>query len=180
MEQLGRGRAFYFQSNQTMKTFTEKQFEVEYLDGRKEVIILRRLPLSEFYQWCSTVSEFRSPLMVALAAQKPLQWADSLTDESFTNLSSEAFKVNFPRAMKLAEAEPVIAIKIYPLMEKMGSVFHSAGLTLNDSSTSQPQEGAAPATQQQSPANSTSTNSSAGSPPSNENKQGAVGTSLST
>lgn len=83
--------------------------EVEYLNGQKETIPLRRLTIRELYQFTHLMAGDKIPELVGLCAARNGEWIDALTDQTFARLVKECVAQNFPRAMALAEADMAIA-----------------------------------------------------------------------
>lgn len=150
--------------------FTEQHLSVTHLDGKTEEVVLRRLPIASFYQWCHALGELKIPLMAALACGKSMDWINDLEDADVGRLSTAAFKVNFPRAVSLANEDHLIAAQILPILDLVQTrlpALASLGIDLTASLPPLPPRDAAEVTPSPSSEISTSTSSSAGSPPTN-------------
>jgi hypothetical protein len=123
---------------------------VEKIDGTTEVLALGYLPLRSLYTWTHHLAGDRIPELVAHAAGKPLEWVDTLTDEAFAALSAKVIQLNFPRAMTLAQTDPIIAVKLAPLVNQFANLLRSTGVMSNASSHVEPPSASAEATPQES------------------------------
>ena len=122
---------------------------VAYLDGRTELLRLRRLTLRELYTWCHLLGAKDTPGLVALCAEKPAPWIDLLTDDSFAALAEICIRLNFPRAMTLSDKDPVIASAISAVVLGMNEatlLVLSRGKKSPPSSIEPPPSASAPAT----------------------------------
>ena len=93
--------------------------DVVYVDGKTERLTLGRLSIRQLYQFTHLLSGDKVPDLVALCAAQPVEWIDTLSDESFAALARLAIELNFPRAMTLAKDDPVIAARVAPLLARM-------------------------------------------------------------
>lgn len=91
-------------------------FDVAYLQGSPETLQIGRLSIRKLYTWTRLLSEDRLPDLVALTVGKPIEWVDTLTDESFAALSTKCIALNFRRAMEMGKTDPTIAVKLGPLL----------------------------------------------------------------
>jgi hypothetical protein len=89
--------------------------EVIYRDGRKETITLGELSIRQLYVLIKQLGNSDSPAMVALCAGKPIEWVDTLSDESFDMLVAKAIELNFNRATDRARSDPVASAMLAPL-----------------------------------------------------------------
>lgn len=90
--------------------------EVTHLDGSHATVTLKRLSIRELYTFAEHARDKRTPAMVALCFGQPAEWVDSLTDESFGELTDRCIALNFRRAMPLAERDPVMAMLVGPMV----------------------------------------------------------------
>ncbi len=105
------------------------------LDGSTEPLSIVRLSLRNLYTWTHHLANDRLPELVALTAGKPIEWVDTIVDESFAALSAKCIELNFPRAMTLGKTDPIIAAKLSPLLNQFAEVLKQsplAGMTLKD------------------------------------------------
>lgn len=123
--------------------------DVTYVDGKTERLTLARLSIRQLYQFTHLLAGDKVPDLVALCAAKPVEWIDTLSDESFAALSRKSIEINFPRAMTLAKDDPVIAARVAPLLARMQLALvqaDSLGPTLSGLSPAPAASGSAPAT----------------------------------
>lgn len=92
---------------------------VTFHGGRSGIVVLKRLSIRKLYHFVEYVTTDKSPELVALCAEQPIEWIDLLTEESYAELLTVCIKANFTRAMKIAQSDPVMAIKILPLLQGM-------------------------------------------------------------
>jgi len=153
-----------------MSILGAKTCEVTYLDGRKESVQLRRLSLRQLYRFIEVIGGKDSAEMVALCTGRPVEWIDSLEDDSGAALAKLCSEENFPRAARLAQVDPLAGLKMGPFFVAAAEGMAAAqalGTTGNSSSPAQqPSESAvailAPVS------TSPSTNSSPSSAPTND------------
>jgi hypothetical protein len=109
--------------NTTAHTLVNEQpVVITYRDGRAESITLGELTIRQLYRWIEFFAKNDVPALVALCAGKPLEWVDTLTDESFGDLSKIAFERNFPRATALASKDVTVAALIRPSLLQIASL----------------------------------------------------------
>lgn len=115
-----------------------KPFEVQTLDGKTETVVLARLTVRQLYSFVDCMKGDNTPGLVALCSAKPVEWVDTLTDESFSALAEECIGANFQRAVKLAKGDVSVAAKISQtlkaaigLMETVGA--NTSGLSQTSS-----------------------------------------------
>lgn len=77
-----------------------------------------------------------------MCAGKQLAWIDTLTDQSYAELSKACIEANFNRAMELAASDPTIAAKLLPLAHRFDLVGRMAAGLL--SKLSSPESAASP------------------------------------
>ncbi len=90
--------------------------EVAHLDGSTSTVTMKRLSIRELYTFAEHARNKLTPAMVALCFSQAPDWVDTLTDESFGELTDKCVAVNFQRAMTLAERDPVMAMLIGPMV----------------------------------------------------------------
>lgn len=96
---------------------TVKKESVTLSDGvTTEEVELRRLTLRQLYAYIEKLGGKASPELVAMCAGKPVEWVDTLSDESFAKLAKETFAANFQRAVTLAKEDPVAAGLLAPFL----------------------------------------------------------------
>lgn len=100
-------------------------FDVVYLDGKTETLQLGRLSIRNLYTWINLLVGDRLPELVALTVGRPVEWVDTLTDQSFGELSAKCVALNFQRAMDLGKTDPTIAVKLVPLLSQFAAVLRS-------------------------------------------------------
>lgn len=94
-----------------------QKIEVTLADGvTKENVELRRLTLRQLYGYIEKLGGKASPELVATCAGKPIEWIDTLSDESFAELAEVTFAANFQRAVTLAGRDPVAAGMLAPFL----------------------------------------------------------------
>jgi hypothetical protein len=99
--------------------------EVCYRDGHKETINLGELSIRQLYVFIKQLGASDTPALVALCAGKPPEWIDTLSDDSFDALASQAIKLNFTRAVARAKSDPVAAAMLAPLALSFANVMRS-------------------------------------------------------
>jgi hypothetical protein len=136
-------------------------------DGKSENVQLSRLTVRQLYTWAKLVREHDMPNLVALCTGKPIEWIDTLSDESFGELAKACFDANFPRAMTLMKSDPVIAVDLGPLLGETVALAEKMGMLGGLSSGSLP----APAPSESAPATGSESSISppSASSPSSEN-----------
>jgi hypothetical protein len=120
-----------------MNLIASAAVEVEYLDGTKETLSLRRLTIRQLYHYIVLLGGRDTPGMVALCADQSLEWIDTLTDKSMASLAARCSAENFQRAVDLASQDPIAASSMLPLFKEMSVLMHVAsasGITGNASS----------------------------------------------
>ena len=100
--------------------------EVVYLDGKTEALAIGRLSIRNLYTWTHHLAADRLPELVALTVGKPLEWLDTLTDESFAALSAKCIELNFQRAMAVGKVDPTIAVKLAPLLQGLAGILRAS------------------------------------------------------
>jgi len=122
-----------------------KSIEVTLADGvTKETVQIKRLTLRQLFTYIETLGGKSSPEVVALCAGKPLEWVDTLSDESFGELSQITFTENFTRAVALSKVDSPMAAALAPFVGKMLQASGVAGGVKLPSSPSQESAEATP------------------------------------
>lgn len=93
--------------------------EVTLLDDSKETVEVKRLTIRQLYLFVDVLSAKSSADAIVLCTGKPIEWVDTLTDQSFGKLAKVVHDENFPRAMALTEEDNAMAIAIAPYVSKM-------------------------------------------------------------
>lgn len=99
-----------------------KPVTVAYRDGKSEVLHLGELSIRNLYCWIEHLSTRNTPALVALCLGKPVEWIDTLSDESYGELSRLAFDVNFPRATALSSKDVTVAALMKPMLLEIASL----------------------------------------------------------
>ena len=115
---------------------------VTHLDGTTTTAHLARLSLRQLYTFAEHVRGSRTPELVALCTGQTVEWVDSLTDESFGDLTQRCVAANFQRAMTIGDRDPVMAGIIGPstargviaVSEMIKAIQPSAGTSGSNSS----------------------------------------------
>lgn len=89
---------------------------VAYRNGQSETLNLGELSIRNLYRWIEHLSARDTPALVALCVGKPVDWIDTLTDESYGELSRLAFELNFPRATALSGKDVTVASLMKPIL----------------------------------------------------------------
>lgn len=95
--------------------------QITLIDGTPSTVDLQRLSIRELYKYTKHAGAEDTPQIIALCARKPIEWVDTLSDESAAELSQKCFELNFPRAGKLAATDPIAATQLAPLLIKLFS-----------------------------------------------------------
>jgi len=150
-----------------MSLFSPKTYEVTYLDGRKEMVALRRLSLRQMYTFIELLDGKDPASLVSLCTGRPVEWFDTLEDDSGAGLSKLCNEENFPRATRLAQTDPLAGLKIAPFYRAAVNAMDAAtALGTHGSFLSHVQRQSASAAATSEPAStSPSTNSSPSSEP---------------
>jgi hypothetical protein len=98
---------------------------VKFADGRDGLIVLKKLSIRQIYQFVECMTKDKTPELVALCIDQDVEFIDTLSDESFAELAKAAIAANFPRAMKLAQSDQVIAAKIFPVLQQLATIGQS-------------------------------------------------------
>lgn len=93
--------------------------EVLLLDGTKETVNLRQLSIRQLYRFAELAAADSTPEIVALCADKPVQWIDGLDLEAYGTLVQKCHELNFQRAVILVAKDPLIAARLLPLLLRL-------------------------------------------------------------
>jgi hypothetical protein len=96
--------------------------KIKYANGQVESLDFAPLSITERYTFTDHLVEGRTPQLVAHCARRNIEWVNSLDQDCFLELAKEFIRGNFPMAMKIAQADPIAALKVGPLLFKMGQV----------------------------------------------------------
>lgn len=100
--------------------------DVVYRDGKKETIALGELSIRKLYEWMKHYAAKDTPALVALSADRPIEWIDRLTRESFQRLAEAAMKANFQAAAELVRTDPVALALFGPALLELEAVVKKA------------------------------------------------------
>jgi hypothetical protein len=103
----------------TQAMLNETKVTAVYEDGRTEELVMRQLKLRALYKYIDHLSLDDVPAIVALCCDRPAEWVDTLTVDSFTELSRIATEQNFTKAMRIVESDPVAFAKCGKLLAKL-------------------------------------------------------------
>jgi len=96
--------------------------EVTHRDGTKSTVVLRELTIRQLHQFSILMGEENTPALVALCADKPLEWVDTLTDESYDCLVRLAQERNFSRAIARVASDPIALARLAPLQRRFAAL----------------------------------------------------------
>lgn len=96
--------------------------ECTHLDGSKSTVVFRTLTIRQRYEYLHLLAALNTPAIVALCAQKPIDWIDTLTPATFKGLAKKAFDLNFRLAIELIEGDPAMAAKLAPVLLSLMAV----------------------------------------------------------
>ncbi len=96
-----------------------KKFDAVLENGGTDIVFLKQLTIRQLYKFVEFVTTDQTPQLVALCAERDLEWVDTLTLESYGALAAECMKLNFLRATALAEKDTLVAMKLAPLNMKV-------------------------------------------------------------
>lgn len=149
---------------------TLKSYEVTYLDGRRETVPLRRLSLRQLYRFIEVLGGKDSSELVSLCTGRPVEWFDTLADDSGAGLANLCASENFPRAASLAQTDPLAGLKMAPFFQAIAAgLSATTALGTNGNFLSLAQQPSASATVTSEPVStSPSTSSSPSSPPTSD------------
>jgi hypothetical protein len=77
-----------------IRTVAPVEIEVTQLDGSKETVKVRQIPLSKIQQFVVCLSEEAGA--IALYCDRPKEWADTLTPESANTVLDKGQELNLP------------------------------------------------------------------------------------
>lgn len=112
--------------------------EVAYLDGTRETISLARLTIRQVYTWAKLLHDKDTPALVSLCSGKPVEWLDTLADESFGVLGNKCIELVFPRALALSKTDPVMANLLGPVLAESVALLRTADETTRGLTSSAP------------------------------------------
>jgi hypothetical protein len=92
---------------------------VTHNDGTTELVAVRELTIRRLGEFILLAVADRTPELVALCVDRPVDWIDMLTLDSYGELSKLAIELNFPRATKITENDPVAAARLAPLLHRL-------------------------------------------------------------
>ncbi|MCX6952995.1 MAG: hypothetical protein NTV51_12640 [Verrucomicrobia bacterium] len=87
--------------------------------GQQHQVSIAELEINPLYRFCHCLVEHKTPELVALCIDKPVEWLNQIDVKSYAELSKKCIDVNFQNAMTLMEGDPVIALKLGPLVMQM-------------------------------------------------------------
>lgn len=117
---------------------------VAYRDGRSETLVLGELSIRQLYTFIKHLGGSETPALVALCAGKPLEWIDTLTDQSFDALVAESIRLNFQRATDRVKSDPVALSRLGPILLELDRV--AKAIETNPLATAEPATSGAPGT----------------------------------
>jgi hypothetical protein len=106
--------------NQTLLNKTP--ITVIHLDGKSETVSLRELSIRQLGEFITFLANGKSPHLVALCVDRPIEWIDTLTLASYGELCKKALAVNFPRAAEVAVNDPVAGAELLPLLHRLNEM----------------------------------------------------------
>jgi hypothetical protein len=95
---------------------------IKFVNGTSGAVVLRRLSIRQLHEFATCIETSDTPEIVALCANQPIEWVDTLADESFAELSAACMKANFTRVMVLAKSDPTIAAKMLRLLSQVSEL----------------------------------------------------------
>ncbi|MDR1789657.1 MAG: hypothetical protein LBR12_04870, partial [Opitutaceae bacterium] len=95
---------------------------------KPDTVTISPLTIRQLYKFIHCVSGAdTNPELVAMCCGKPVEWVDTLADESFGALSKRCFELNFPRAANLAKTDPIAAATLSPTVLRLQNALKIAG-----------------------------------------------------
>ena len=85
-----------------------------YANGQQESLALKELSITELYQFIDLTVAGKTPEIIALSASRNLDWVNSLSLDTFAELAALCFKANFPKAVRIADKDPIAGLKLAP------------------------------------------------------------------
>jgi len=79
----------------------EETFEVVHVDGRRELVGIRLLPIAEFADYLAALETEETH--AEFAAKRPPGWAATLRPDSLLELLDRSLRLNFPSVRRWAE-----------------------------------------------------------------------------
>jgi hypothetical protein len=136
--------------------------EVTYRDGKVEKIVLLDLTYRQLHRWAALAQEDKQADLVELSAGRPVGWSDLLTLESAAALAEAALRVNFPKALRIAGKDTLLAARMQHVFGVMTEAIRLPGSIAALSAIS---PGPSPAESAAATGSAVSTLPLAGSPP---------------
>lgn len=96
-----------------------KPIPVTMKDGTKDSVSLADLSIEEVFTFIEHLLGNKSVALVALSTRKPDDWVNSLSDQSFAELSKEAHALNFSRAVVISKGDAAMARMITPILASL-------------------------------------------------------------
>lgn len=87
-------------------------------DGNQETVSVRVLKISEFPKYFELLAEDDAKL-ASWAVDKPLDWVESLDDDSLFDLLEEIDRVNFTKAQRWMERQTKKAERLAPITNRL-------------------------------------------------------------
>ena len=85
-----------------------------YANGQQESLATKELSITELYQFIELLVAGKTPEIIVLSFSRNLDWVNSLTIDTFAELASDCFKANFPKAVRIADKDPIAGLKMAP------------------------------------------------------------------
>jgi len=149
--------------------------QITHTDGKTASVELHPLSIRQLYKFINAIGDGDAPALVAICARKSIEWIDTLTLDSFAQLSKKATEINFPKAVTLAQTDPVAATRLAPhIIRKMDAAkYHGRN---SGGSLTPPLPAPQPAASAEATPSASSTSpqppSNASSPPASDSGQG--------
>ena len=87
--------------------------------GASLSVLISELEIGPLYKFCHCLVENKTPELVALCIGKPIEWLNQLDVKSYSELSAKCIELNFQNAMTMMEGDPVLALKLGPIVLQM-------------------------------------------------------------
>ncbi len=87
--------------------------------GGTHSVSIAELAINPLYRFCHLLVDNKTPELVALCIGQGVDWLNNLDVKSYADLSKKCIEINFQNAMTLTEGDPVIAMKLGPLVVQM-------------------------------------------------------------
>ena len=102
---------------------TGDSLTIKYFNGTQEALRLRELSNSELEKFSKLLVSEDTPGIIALCLQRNLEWVDSLTRESYNEASQVLINQNFSATMEMALHNPIVGLRVGPLLNQMALFF---------------------------------------------------------